>query len=109
MQGRHCELCHLPAGHFRAALLVCLSFSYLAGGQRRGHTYLTGAILPHAHAGSERVSKRDVWDSCEEFFKKYGYDVKYLKKCGIEMREGKQPKELKPKKDSDRRLLAAAS
>ena len=55
------------------------------------------------------MSKRDVWDSCETFFKKYGYEVKYLKKCGIEIREGKQPKDLKAKKDSGRRLLAAAS
>ena len=65
--------------------------------------------MSHALTGSERVSKRDVWDSCEAFFKKYGYDVKYLKKCGIDIREGKQPKELKAKKGSGRRLLAAAA
>ena len=65
--------------------------------------------IPEECTGSERVSKRAVWDSCEGFFKKYGYDVKYLKKCGIEMREGKQPKELKAKKASGRRLLLAAA
>ena len=42
-----------------------------------------------------------MWDECDAFFKQYGYDIKYLKKCGIEVKDGKAPK--KPK--SGRRLL----
>lgn len=44
-------------------------------------------------AGEERISSRSVWDECDAFFKKHDYDVKYLKKCKIEIKEGKAPKE----------------
>ena len=46
-----------------------------------------------------------MWDQCDAFFKKHDYDVKYLKKCGIEMKEGKAPKEDTPAKGG-RRLLS---
>ena len=67
-----------------------------------------GLERPHpnpnpAHEGRERIAKRDVWDFCEAFFIKYDYDIKYLKKCDIEIVEGKAPKELKAK--AGRRLL----
>lgn len=43
-----------------------------------------------------------------QFFKKHDYDVKYLKKCNIEIKEGKAPKEDKDDTDvkAGRRLLS---
>ena len=57
-------------------------------------------------AGAARISSRTVWDECDAFFKKYGYDVKFLRKCRIDIKEGKAPKEDKALKGGDRRLLA---
>ena len=86
--------------HAGGIVNIILDGKGLGWGQNDGPTL--GVCL----TGGQRISKREVWDFCEEYFKKYNYEVKYLKKCGIEIREGKAPKELKPK--NRRRLLRLA-
>lgn len=61
--------------------------------------------IPEQCTSEDRISSRSVWDECDAFFKKHDYDVKYLKKCGIEIKEGKAPKEDKDVKGG-RRLLS---
>lgn len=38
-------------------------------------------------SGEERIKSRSTWDECQAFFEKFEYTVKYLKKCGIPIKE----------------------
>mmetsp|Transcript_5694 Transcript_5694/g.16248 ORF Transcript_5694/g.16248 Transcript_5694/m.16248 type:complete len:192 (+) Transcript_5694:246-821(+) len=51
--------------------------------------------IPEKCQGEERIKSRTVWDECQAFFDKFEYNIKYLKKCGIDIMEGKVPKNTK--------------
>jgi hypothetical protein len=51
--------------------------------------------IPEQCQGEERIKSRTVWDDCQGFFDEFEYTTKYLIKCGIEIKEGKIPKNKK--------------